>query len=125
MEKIHRVATFCIGRAVMFGALAIGLVMLSFSFDLVVAFSAGALMTLIMSEILILKAYATARQNPRKTETWLYLSPDARPAGRSGARVFISILKDIYLRFAALSLKVGCGFFIFSMMLRLMRAVAV
>ncbi|WP_295808824.1 hypothetical protein [uncultured Nitratireductor sp.] len=123
MEKIHKVAIFCIGRAVMFGVFAIGLVMLSFSFDLVLAFSAGALMTLIMSELLILKAYALAGQNPKKTEVWIHLSPDARPVGQSGAKVFITILKDIYLRFAVLSLQVGCGFFAFSMMLRLMRAI--
>ncbi len=123
MEKIHKVAMFCIGRAVMFGAFAIGLVMLSFSFDLVLAFSAGALMTLIMSELLILKAYALARQNPRKTEVWMHLNPNARPVGRSGAKVFIAILKDIYLRFAVLSLQVGCGFFAFSMLLRMARAI--
>ncbi|WP_367716149.1 hypothetical protein AB2N04_18550 [Nitratireductor sp. GISD-1A_MAKvit] len=112
----------CIGRAVLFGSLAIGLVMLSLSFDLALAFSAGAIMTLLMSEILILKAHATTQQNPRKTEVWLHLKPEARPVGASGAKVFLAVLKDTYLRFAVLSLEAGCGFFAFSTMLRLARA---
>ena len=124
MEKIRKVAVMCIGRAVMFGALAIGLIMISFSFDLVLAFSAGALLALVMAQILIIKAYATARQNPRKTEAWNYLSPDARPTGRPGVKVFRSILIEVYLRFAAHSLTAGCCFFTTSMALRVLRALA-
>ncbi|EKF17657.1 hypothetical protein [Nitratireductor pacificus] len=124
MEKLRKVATICIGRAVMFGAFAIGLIMISLSFDLVRAFSAGAILTLVMAQILIIKAYATVRQNPRKTETWSHLAPDARPVGRSGARVFRSVLIDVYVRFATHSLTAGCCFFATSSALRLMRALA-
>ncbi|WP_244468019.1 hypothetical protein [Nitratireductor soli] len=124
MEKLRKVAMLCVGRAVMFGAFAIALIMISFSFDLVRAFSAGAILTLVMAQILIIKAYATFRQNPRKTEAWGYLPPNARPAGRSGAKVFRSVLIEVYVRFAAHSLMAGCCFFTTSTALRLLRALA-
>ncbi|MCR4267170.1 hypothetical protein [Nitratireductor sp. ZSWI3] len=123
MERIRKIASVCIGRAVMFGSLAIGMIMLSFSFDLVLALKAGAILALIMAQILIIKAYTTPRQNPRRTEVWSYLSPELRPMGNAGAKVFLSILSEVYLLFASRSLAVGCGFFTASVTLYLLRAV--
>ena len=45
MEKVREVAVACIGRAVMFGTLAIGCVMVGFSFNPVSAFRSGAVAT--------------------------------------------------------------------------------
>ena len=65
MDKIRTVAIECVGRAVLFGSLAIGCVMIGFSFNPVSAFRSGAIMTLIMAAILIWKAMSAHRQNPR------------------------------------------------------------
>ncbi|PAQ02376.1 hypothetical protein LRP31_05025 [Mesorhizobium mediterraneum] len=56
MDEIRRVAVGCIGRAVMFGSLAIGCVMIGFSFNPVSAFRAGAFLTLTMVLALMWKA---------------------------------------------------------------------
>ncbi len=123
MDKIYAVALTCIGRAVMFGTLAIGLVMLCLSFDLARALMAGAFLTLVMAQILILKAHATSRQKPSRTETWNCLAPEARPAGGHGHQVFLSILIDVYMHFAALSFAAGCSLFAAAIGLRLVQAV--
>ena len=56
MEKIREVAIACVGRAVMFGSLAIGCVMVGFSFNPVSAFRSGAVLTLVIIVFLILAA---------------------------------------------------------------------
>lgn len=111
-------AFVCIGRAVMFGALAIGLVMLSFSFDPPKAFFAGAVLTLIMAEILILKALVAPWQNPKRTEVWGYLDEASRPGDASGMEVFVAVLRDVYGLFARNSFTAACSFFAASLLLR-------
>jgi hypothetical protein len=115
MEKIREVAVFCIGRAVMFGSLAITCVMVGFSFNPVSAFRAGAMLTLLMAAILIWKAYAAVRQNPKSTEVWMYLDDKARPANEHSRFVFATIMRDVYGRFGQASLAVACLFFAISM----------
>lgn len=122
MEKIRNVATLCIGRAVLFGALAIGLVMLSLSFDLEKALQAGAILMLVMAQILILKAHGTWRRNPKRTEAWACLDPALRPSGKQGLDVFRSILVEVYLGFASRTLALGCSLFVAFATLRLLRA---
>lgn len=118
MERIRVAAIVCIGRAVLFGALAIGLVMLSFSFDPARAFYAGAVLTLIMAQVLILKALILPWQNPRRTEVWTCLDEASRPYGPSGLSVFSSVLRDVYAGFARNSYAVACIFFAVSIGLR-------
>jgi Ca2+/Na+ antiporter len=115
MDKIREVAVFCIGRAVMFGSLAITCVMVGFSFNPVSAFRAGAVLTLLMAAILIWKAYAAARQNPKSTEVWVYLDDKARPANEHSRFVFATVMRDVYARFGQASLAVACLFFAISM----------
>jgi Ca2+/Na+ antiporter len=115
MDKIREVAVFCVGRAVMFGSLAITCVMVGFSFNPVSAFRAGAVLTLLMAAILIWKAYAAARQNPKSTEVWVYLDDKARPANEHSRLVFATVMRDVYARFGQASLAVACLFFAISM----------
>lgn len=124
MEKIRNTAYVCIGRAVMFGALAIMLVMLSLSFDPALALFAGALLTLVMAQILILKAFFVPWQNPKHTEVWTCLDAQSRPTDTSGLAVFITILRDVYGAFARNSLTVACCFFAMSLALRAVRLVS-
>jgi hypothetical protein len=124
MEKIHKTAFMCIGRAVMFGAFAIACIMLSFSFDLALSLYAGAVLTLVMAEILILKALIMPWQNPKRTEVWTYLDARSRPSGPSGKAVFIAVLTDVYTQFARDSFAAACAFFAVSILLRAARYAA-
>src|SRR5688572_8023713 len=119
MEKVREVAVACIGRAVMFGTLAIGCVMVGFSFNPVSAFRSGAVLTLVMAAVLIWKAVAAHRQNPKNTEVWLYLDDHSRPVGDHARRMFATVMREVYGRFAQVSLYVACAMFAVSLVLGL------
>ncbi|MBL0936596.1 MAG: hypothetical protein IBJ07_17765 [Rhizobiaceae bacterium] len=114
METIRQIAVFCVGRAVMFGALAIGLVMLSFSFDPAWAFRAGAIMTLVMAAILVFKAQTAKSKLPSRTEVWIYLDDGMKPKNDHAVRYFGKVLSEVYGRFAQVSLMVACAMFVVS-----------
>lgn len=117
MEKIREVAVFCVGRAVFFGSLAIGCVMVGFSFNPVSAFRTGAVLTLLMAGVLSWKAMAARSQNPKRTELWLYLDEKARPPEAQAQFVVASVMRDVYGRFAQVALGVAMGFFFLSLLL--------
>lgn len=114
METIRQIAVFCVGRAVMFGALAIGLVMLSFSFDPAWAFRAGAIMTLFMAAVLVFKAQTAKHKQPSRTEVWIYLDDGMKPKNDHAISYFGKVLSEVYGRFAQVSLLVACAMFVVS-----------
>lgn len=118
MDEIRRVAVQCVGRAVMFGSLAIFCVMAGLSFDLVSSFRAGAFLTLVMAAVLMWKALTAAAQNPRHTEVWLYLDENSRPAEGS-QRVIGAVMRDVYESYARMALGVAVGFLALSLVLQL------
>lgn len=115
MQKIREVAFACVGRAVMFGVLAIACVMVGFSFNPVSAFRSGAVLTLGMAAILIFRAATAHRQNPKMTEVWLYLDESNRPSDAHARFLFGTIMRDVYGRFAQVSLLAACGLFAISL----------
>lgn len=115
MEKIRAIAIGCVGRAVMFGVLAIACVMIGFSFNPVSAFRSGAVLTLVMAAILIFKAVTAHRQNPKMTEVWLYLDESSRPGDAHARFLFATIMRDVYARFAQAALLAACGLFAVSL----------
>jgi len=119
MEKIREITVQCVGRAVMFGTLAIFCVMLGLSFDPAAAFRAGAFMVLAMSGVLLFKAMNAFRTNPKRTEVWLYLDEKSRPSEADAKFVFAIVLRDVYGRFARASLGVAVVLFGVSLALTL------
>jgi len=119
MDEIRRVAFACVGRAVMFGSLAIGCVMIGFSFNPVSAFRSGAFLTLIMALVLMWKAMTAGTKNPKHTEVWLYLDEKSRPVDVPAQRVFGTVMRDIYGLYARIALGVAAGFFLLSFVLML------
>ena len=120
MDEIRRVAVECVGRAVMFGSLAIGCVMVGFSFNPVSAFRSGALLTMVMVLVLTWKAMTASTRNPRHTEVWLYLDEKTRPADDGARWVFGTVMRDVYGLYARVALGVALGFFVFSLVLTLL-----
>lgn len=117
MDEIRRVAFECIGRAVMFGSLAIGCVMLGFSFNPVSAFRSGAFLALAMALVLMSKAMSAGTKDPERTEVWLYLDRKSRPMDDPARRVFNTIMRDVYGLFARIAFCVAVGFFVLSLVL--------
>ena len=115
MEPVRNIAFFCIGRAFMFGWLAIGCIMFSLAFNPMLAFRAGAVLSLGMSALLLVKAHTTARQNPRRTEVWIYLDDRTRPQNDHAKLVFRQILRETYCQFAQAALIISVGMFVISL----------
>ena len=119
MDEIRRIAVECIGRAVMFGSLAIFCVMIGFSFNPVSTFRSGAFLTLTMALVLLWKAMTAATKNPKHTEVWLYLDEKSRPVDAPARRVFGNIMREVYELYARIALGVAVGFFLLSLVLML------
>lgn len=117
MERVQAIAWMCIGRAVMFGSLAIFCMMVSFSFNPPAALRIGAVLTLAMAAILLVKAHYALRQRPNHTEVWLHLDDSSRPTTDETRRDYARTLRDVYLRFAAGSFAVACAMFAVSVAL--------
>lgn len=111
MEKTRQIALFCVGRAIAFGWLAIGCIMFSLAFNPVLAFRAGAVLAMVMAAILIFKALAAARQNPKHTEVWIYLDDGSKPRNDEARLVFATMMREVYARYAQGVFVLGCVFF--------------
>lgn len=117
MEIVRKLAVMCVARAVGFGALAIGCIMFSFAFDPPTSFKSGAILTLLMSGILLLKAQYVLYQQPRHTEVWLYLDEQMRPRDKEAVARYANVLRDVYLRFSRGTLAAACAMFAVSLLL--------
>lgn len=100
MEIMRRVAYGTVLRACGFGSLAIFCLMVGLSFEPLLAFRAGGVLTLGMTGILILKALEARTKPYRRTEMWLYLPEEARPPAASAQQITSIVLQETYLTFA-------------------------
>ena len=89
-----------VGRACMFGVIAIWTVMMGLIMWPVLALKAGALGTTLAGAILLLKALRVTRRSYRRTETWILLGREHGLPEERAQRVITGILRDTYLRFA-------------------------
>ena len=115
MNIVRQTAMFCVGRAVLFGCLGIGCVMLSFAFDSILFFRSGAILCLTMSVILVWFAETAHKRLPKKTETWILLSEEDRPYNDHATRAFKNTLKEVYGFFAYYSVVAGVIFLTISL----------
>lgn len=100
MDHMRRVAFAVVLRACSFAALAIFCLMFGMSFMPKAAFQAGGFLTLLMSVILILKAYEANIKDHRRTELWLCLAKEHRPPAAYAQQVSAAVLRETYLRVA-------------------------
>jgi len=99
MDEMRKVAYETVLRACGFGSLAIFCVMIGMSFEPRLAFQAGGTLTMGMALILIYKAREARTKNYRRTEMWLYLPKDFRPAEGSAQWATSTVMRDTYLTF--------------------------
>ncbi len=100
MEEMRRIAYETVLRACAFGSLAIFCVMIGLSFEPRVAFQAGGFLTLLMTVILILKAYEARTKDHRRTEMWLYLPEERRPPQAHAQWAISTVMRETYFLFA-------------------------
>lgn len=100
MEHMRRIAFETVLRAVGFGSLAIFCIMIGLSFEPRAAFQAGGFLTMLMTGILVLKAYEARTKHYRRTEMWLYLPKELRPPASYAQWASATVLRETYLTFA-------------------------
>lgn len=116
MRKIQDLAFACVARAVMFGTLAISCIMLSFSFNPALAFRAGAVLTLVMSAILVIKAIVAPGLNHRRTEVWAYLDEATRPQDLHAQKIIGGVMREHYIHFAWVTFYAAMALFVASIL---------
>ena len=119
MDRIQGAAEISIGRAVGFGALAIGTGMVGLVFDPVLAFKTGGALTLLMAAILQLKAERARSQPYRSTEVWLLLDRQLDLPDTHAQRIVSTVLRAVYRRYAGASFAVAVGFWVLALALQL------
>ena len=100
MNDMREIAFEVVLRACGFGSLAIFCVMIGLSFEPRAAFQAGGFLTLLMTGILILKAYEAQTKDCRRTEMWLYIPEERRPPKASAQWAISVIMRETYFLFA-------------------------
>jgi hypothetical protein len=100
MEEMRRIAYETVLRACGFGSLAIFCVMIGLSFQPRSAFQAGGFLTLLMTLILVFKAYEARTKDHRHTEMWLYLPEERRPPKAEAQWAISTIMRETYFLFA-------------------------
>lgn len=100
MEELSRIAFETVMRACGFGCLAIFCIMFALSFAPHIAFKTGGLLALLMTSILVFKAYKARNQPYRRTELWLYLPKELRPPEQSAQQTIAGVMRATYLTFA-------------------------
>jgi hypothetical protein len=100
MDYMHRVAHETVLRACGFASLAIFCFMVGLSFAPRIAFLSGGFLTLLMTGVLVLKAYGAHRKPYRRTEVWLYLPEEHRPPPGAAQQLMGAVLRETYMIFA-------------------------
>jgi hypothetical protein len=100
MEELRRVAHETVLRACGFASLAIFCVMIGLSFLPRSAFQAGGFLSMVMTLVLVLKAWEARTKDHRRTEMWLYLSEESRPPRPVAQKIISAVMRETYLVFA-------------------------
>jgi hypothetical protein len=100
MEEMRRIAFETVLRACGFGSLAIFCIMIGMSFQPRLAFQAGGFLTMLMTAVLVFKAYEARTKPYRRTELWLYLPKEHRPPASYAQWVTATVMRETYVTFA-------------------------
>jgi len=100
MEEIRRIAYDIVMRACAFGSLAIFCVMVGLSYLPRAAFQAGGFLSMVMTLVLVLKAYEARTKDHRRMEMWLYLPKELRPPQAHAQKTISMVMRETYLTFA-------------------------
>jgi hypothetical protein len=119
MEEMRRIAFETVARACGFGSLGIFCFMVGLSFDPVVSFQSGGTLTLLMTLVLIFKAYEARTKDYRHTEMWLYLPKELRPPQTYAQWASATVLRETYLIFAQWTAGVAIGIWVLALIFSL------
>jgi hypothetical protein len=121
VDRIQVAAEISIGRAVGFGALAIGTVVLGLIFNPALALKSGGALTLLMAAVIQLKAERARSQPYRSTEVWLLLDKRLGLPDDHAQRIVSTVLCSVYRRYAQASVAVAVCLWLLGLACQLIR----
>jgi hypothetical protein len=100
LEEMRRIAFQCAGRAFGFALLANAVTMIGFSYDLILAAKIGAVLFGLTAAGFVLFAQRAPSRDYRKTELWVWLPPERRPAAAHAQWSTGQAMREAYFAFA-------------------------
>ncbi|UUX49525.1 hypothetical protein NUH88_19260 [Nisaea acidiphila] len=117
MEAIENAAIISVGRATGFAALAIVCIVMSLSYEPVIAARAGCILCLIVAAILFHYSLKAPSRPYRQTELWIILAKEDRPPKSIAQQLIGSVLHRTYRKFAEYSVLSALIFMILAVIL--------
>lgn len=103
MDRIEFLADLIVRRGCGFALLAIGVVMLGLSYDLLLCLKSGAILQALHGSVLALLAYNAPRWNHRSTELWALLNKGADLPANYPPEQLLEVLRKTYIRYAEMA----------------------
>jgi hypothetical protein len=103
MDRIEYLADVIVRRGCGFALLAICMVMLGLSYDLLLCLKSGAVLQALHGSVLGLFAYNAPRWNHRSTELWVLLNKGADLPPNYPPEQLLEVLRKTYLRYAEMA----------------------
>lgn len=116
-QRVRALAVHSVGRGCFFAALAIWCVMIGLIAEPLQSVKSGAILTMLVVCVLLLKARWVTRHSYKKTEVWILLDRriDLRP--EIAQQIITTTLREVYLRCAWYAVLVALGFWAFALVL--------
>jgi hypothetical protein len=121
MDRILTVADQTIRRACAFAGLGVAFTMLAFSFDMVLAFRAGAVLTTAVFAVLLWLGHRAPRADVRRTELWSVVGRGLRLSRERAQALLGGVLRDRYLWHADRAAVLAVGFWAMAGLMWLLR----
>jgi hypothetical protein len=118
-DRIRELALVSIGRACLFGLLGIATFMFALLAWPGLAMRSGAVMFLVTSAILMLKAAQAPTRNYRRTEVWLLLGKQHDLPETRAQAIFGEVLRSTYVQFARITATASVSLWIADVGIRL------
>jgi hypothetical protein len=103
MDRIEYLADVIVRRGCGFALLAICMVMLGLSYDLLLFLKSGAILEALHGSVLGLFAYNAPRWNHKSTELWVLLNKGADLPPNYPPEQLLEVLRKTYLRYAEMA----------------------
>jgi hypothetical protein len=103
MDRIEYLADVIVRRGCGFALLAICMVMLGLSHDLLLCLKSGAILEALHGSVLGLFAYNAPKWNHKSTELWVLLNKGADLPPNYPPELLLEVLRKTYLRYAEMA----------------------
>lgn len=99
-QRVRTLAVHSVGRGCFFAALAIWCVMIGLVADPLQSLKSGAILTMIVACVLLMKAGHVTTASYKKTEVWIMLGRSIELRPEVAQRIITVALREVYLRYA-------------------------